>query len=171
MVGTALARLCPPYKLELSQPSLRGAKRRSNPSLCKSSYGLLRFARNDEVVLSLRQSNPTGKSAKPCPALPRKIFRLTCRANQRHYFARLTQSRGGSRSSRTCGGMRWTRNARETNAHDAYGEVVWSWRRGAGAKFLRNKFLGNDGGKRAVHRGEHEVSRKATAQGRPGCSR
>ena len=28
----------------------------------------------------------------------------------------------------------------------------------------------NDGGKRAVHRGEHEVSRKATAQGRPGCS-
>ena len=31
-------------------------------------------------------------------------------------------------------------------------------------------FLRGDGGKRAVHRGEHEVSRKATAQGRPGCS-
>src|SRR5437879_9174642 len=33
------------------------------------------------------------------------------------------------------------------------------------------KLLGGDGGKRAVHRGEHEVSRKAIAQGRPGCSR
>src|SRR6185369_10669364 len=32
------------------------------------------------------------------------------------------------------------------------------------------KLLGGDGGKRAVRRGEHEVSRKATAQERPGCS-
>ena len=32
-------------------------------------------------------------------------------------------------------------------------------------------FLRGDGGKRAVHRGEHEVSRKATAQGRPECFR
>ena len=32
------------------------------------------------------------------------------------------------------------------------------------------KLLGDDGGKRAVLRGEHEVSRKAIAQGRPGCS-
>jgi hypothetical protein len=36
---------------------------------------------------------------------------------------------------------------------------------------LRNKFLGGDGGKNAVHRGEHEASRKATAQGRPECFR
>jgi hypothetical protein len=34
----------------------------------------------------------------------------------------------------------------------------------------RRKFLTGDGGKRAVLRGEHEVSRKAIAQGRPGCS-
>src|SRR6185369_17478127 len=33
------------------------------------------------------------------------------------------------------------------------------------------KFLRNDGGKRAVLREEHEVSRKAIAQGRPECSR
>ena len=32
-------------------------------------------------------------------------------------------------------------------------------------------FLRGDGGKRAVHRGEREVSRKATAQGRPECFR
>src|SRR3954466_2116019 len=33
------------------------------------------------------------------------------------------------------------------------------------------KLLGDNGGKRAVLREEHEVSRKAIAQGRPGCSR
>src|SRR2546422_9611111 len=55
--------------------------------------------------------------------------------------------------------------------HDAYGEVAWSGRRGAGVKFSRSKLLGSDGGKRAVHRGELEVSRKAIAQGRPECSR
>ena len=33
------------------------------------------------------------------------------------------------------------------------------------------KLLGDDGGKKAVLRGELEVSRKAIAQGRPGCSR
>src|SRR5437660_4099128 len=31
--------------------------------------------------------------------------------------------------------------------------------------------LRNDGGKRAVHRGERAISRKAIAQGRPECSR
>jgi hypothetical protein len=77
-------------------------------------------------ICELRQINPTGKSATTCPVLRAKIFRLTRRANQCSFFACLTQLRGGSRSSRTCGGMRWTRNARETNARDAYGEVVWS---------------------------------------------
>jgi hypothetical protein len=39
----------------------------------------------------VRQNNPTGKSAKTCPALQRKIFRLTRRANQRYQLARLTR--------------------------------------------------------------------------------
>ena len=39
----------------------------------------------------LRQNNPTGKSAKTCPALQPKIFRLTRRANQRYQLARLTR--------------------------------------------------------------------------------
>jgi hypothetical protein len=46
-------------------------------------YGLLRLARNDDVAKWVRHSNPTGKSAKTCPALTRKIFRLSRRANQR----------------------------------------------------------------------------------------
>ena len=76
--------------------------------------------------------------------------------------------RGALRTSRTRGGMRWTRKARETHAPDAYGEVAWFGRRGAGAKLAIRS--AGDGGKRAVLREEREVSRKATAQGRPGCS-
>src|SRR5215211_2410361 len=67
--------------------------------------------------------------------------------------------------------MRWTRELRLTCAARAYGEVVWFGRRGAGAKLRGFYFLRGDGGKRAVLRGEHEVSRKAIAQGRPECSR
>src|SRR6266702_5170332 len=58
---------------------------------------------------------------------------------------------------------------RKTYAPDAYGEVVWFGRRGAGVK--RAIRSAGDGGKRAVLREEHEVSRKAIAQGRPECSR
>src|SRR5207249_1339732 len=72
--------------------------------------------------------------------------------------------------------MRWTlwRQVRviapDENA-EAYGEVVWSWRRDAGVKFLRSKLLRGDGGKKPAHRGEHEVSRKAIAQGMSECFR
>src|SRR6185503_19528317 len=75
--------------------------------------------------------------------------------------------RGALRTSRTRGGMRWTQVARETHAPDAYGEVAWFGRRGAGVKLAIRS--ASDGGKRAVLREEHEVSRKAIAQGRPEC--
>ena len=58
-----------------------------------------------------------------------------------------------------------------TNGTEAYGEVVWSWRPDAGVKFLRSKLLRDDGGKKAGHRGEREVSRKTIARGRPECFR
>ena len=51
----------------------------------------------------------------------------------------------------------------------AYGEVVWSWRRDAGAKLA--KVSASDGGNKPAHRGEHEVSRKAIAQGMSECFR
>ena len=79
------------------------------------------------------------------------------------------QDEGRSRSSRMRGGMRWTPMPRLTSVAEGYGEVVWFWRRGAGVKsFGKRKLHGGDGGKRAVLREEHEVSRKAIAQGRPG---
>ena len=117
----------------------------------------------------LRQTGTTGKSAKTCPALCTKIFCFRSRANHRHNSARLTADEGRWPSSRTCGEMRWTRELRLTCAACAYGEVVWFGRRGAGVKLAIRS--AGDGGKRAVLREEHEVSRKAIAQGRPECSR
>ena len=123
---------------------------------------------------SLRQINMTGKSllifrnrVKPGN---QKYSASVLTPNQSHNFARLTADEGRWPSSRTRGEMRWTRELRLTCAAGAYGEVVWFGRRGAGAK-LRGKNSAGDGGKRAVLRGEHEVSRKAIAQGRPECSR
>ena len=37
----------------------------------------------------------------------------------------------------------------ETNVADADGEVVWSWRPDADAKFVRSTLLAGDGGKKA----------------------
>jgi hypothetical protein len=55
---------------------------------------LLRGARKPNSMPRLRQDNPSGKSPNTCPVLPRKIFHLTRRANQRYYFARLTRQEG-----------------------------------------------------------------------------
>src|SRR5256885_16161380 len=71
--------------------------------------------------------------------------------------------------------MRWTlwRQVRffvpDENAR-AYGEVVWSWRRDAGAKSAGSVPLATVTTS-PLHRGEHEVSRKAIAQGMSDCLR
>jgi hypothetical protein len=63
---------------------------------------------------------PTGKSAKTCPALPAKIFRLTRRANQLYKLAPSHPRRGGSRvvtnarwdaMDATASGAQWDRRA------------------------------------------------------------
>src|SRR4051812_48731049 len=63
-------------------------------------------------------------------------------------------------------GVRRVRSPGETLA--AYGEVVWSWRRDRGVYPVRLCGLATVT-KNAAHRGEHEVSRKAIAWGKPGC--
>jgi hypothetical protein len=50
------------------------------------------------------------------------------------------------------------RGCRKTNGARADGEVVWFWRLDAGAK-SGGSFPRGDGGKKADHRGDHEVSR------------
>ena len=61
--------------------------------------------------------------------------------------------------------------SRLTSAALAYGEIVWVRRPGAGVKLAEAKAEAGDGGKKAGHQGELEVSRKAIAQGRPGVLR
>jgi hypothetical protein len=56
---------------------------------------------------------------------------------------------------------RWRRKTSGASADD---EVVWSWRRDAGVKF-RGIFREATVAKEPGHRGEHEISRKAIAQG------
>jgi hypothetical protein len=64
--------------------------------------------------------------------------------------------RGADReSSRTCGGMRWTRELRLTSVTDADGEDVWSWR-----PKLAPSLLKQFGGRRSAHRGERAISGK-----------
>src|SRR5256714_8621518 len=60
-----------------------------------------------------------------CPAPFAKTFPFLSKAN--HFISRAVSSyqRGGSRSSRTRDGMRWTWLAPLTNGADADGEVVW----------------------------------------------
>src|SRR5205807_7653787 len=84
----------------------------THPADCE----LICFARKRNLDAQLRQNNTTGKSVKTCPALHAKIFRLTCRANQSHNSARLTADEGRWPSSRTRGGMRWTRELQLTCA-------------------------------------------------------
>ena len=50
----------------------------------------------------------------------------------------------------------------------AYGEVVWSWRRDAGVKFVSKSSRATVANK-PVHRGERGISRKTIAQGEPEC--
>jgi len=76
----------------------------------------------------------------------------------------------GVRTSRTRGGMRWTQSVCKTSARERTAKSCGPDAAVLASSSLRSKLLESDGGKRAVHRGEHEVSRKATAQGRPGCS-
>jgi hypothetical protein len=61
---------------------------------------------------------------------------------------------------------------RLTSVADADGEVVWFWHPDAGVKFLGSKrFAGATVARKPVHRGEHDISRKTIAQGRPDALR
>jgi hypothetical protein len=95
-----------------------------------------------------------------------KNISLYPKAKSRHIFGHPVPPEGRWPSSRTRDGSRWTRRLRLTSATEAYGEGVWSRRRGAGVNAPGGICLsGRNGGKRAVLRGEYVISRKAIAQG------
>jgi hypothetical protein len=56
----------------------------------------------------------------------KKLFRFAADPNHLISLAVSSHQRGGSRSSRTRGGMQWTQAAPLTNGAEADGEVVWS---------------------------------------------
>jgi hypothetical protein len=102
----------------------------------------------------------------------RKIFCFSEIANQSTYENVSPDERGGSRSSRTCGGMRWTRWRRMTRAARCgrRRRVVLTPRRWCQVRWVQN-FRRMTVAKKAGHRGERAISRSTTAQGRPGCLR
>jgi hypothetical protein len=66
----------------------------------------------------------------PCPVLSQKILRLTCRANHLYKLARSVSIRGALAIVTNVGRNAVDALARETNALEADGEVVWDqWRR------------------------------------------
>ena len=141
--------------------------RRSTESAGRHRLVIVRWRKKPHATCRFHLS---GKSPKVCPALCVKIFCFRSHANQRHNSACLTHR--GTLAIVT--NVRWdAMDAKRAQAsgRGAYGEVVWFGRRGAGVKSGKGEsFSRGDGGKRAVLREEHEVSRKAIAQGRPGCS-
>src|SRR2546429_2969925 len=96
--------------------------------------------------------------------------------NQNYNCARLAPTRGAYHDRHDtwgagCDGRFGVRRflTPDENAK-AYGEVVWSWRRDAGAKSAGSIPLMTVTTS-PLHRGEHEVSRKAIAQGMSECFR
>jgi hypothetical protein len=65
--------------------------------------------------------------------------------------------------------MRWTRELRLTSVAQADGEVVSFWRPTLALSLLK-QFGRRRWQKSSAHRGEREISRKTTAQGKPDAS-
>jgi hypothetical protein len=155
-VGKGALATCPPWIADRASkgwapcalPTLRAgpcslhviasAAKQSIFPCTRGDSGLLRCARNDDVEAMLATNRHDGQITsdfqKSCQAQESKIFRFRSHANQSHNSARLTADEGRWPSSRTRGEMRWTRELRLTCVAQAYGEVVWFGRRGAGAK-------------------------------------
>ena len=105
------------------------------------------------------------------PASPAKITRFLITPNQWFLPGCPVSTRGAFRDRHGrgmgCGGReRRARRRRPTRTAKSCGPDA-----AVLASNSQEQASANDGGKRAVHRGEHEVSRKATAQGRPECFR
>jgi hypothetical protein len=100
-----------------------------------------------EKILLWVQSDST------CPVLVAKIFSFPSDPNHPHILRHPVPQRGGSRSSRTRGGMRWTQAAHLTRALPCgrRSRVVLTPRRWCQVlgKQASCKFLGGDGGKQA----------------------
>src|SRR5437667_4220746 len=114
---------------------------------------LFDFIEADQILLSVGQI--TSDFQNQCQAPESKIFHYTI-LEIRIITPPVSRPHEGRIMIVTTRGARDAVDALASGAFlapdenaKAYGEVVWSWRRDAGAKFLRSKLLGDDGGKKA----------------------
>src|SRR6266446_2342785 len=130
---------------------------------------------NDDRTTLIRRAGlwreQWGGEGHPARSLLRPIsefqkFRLPTNPNH-FYIDHCPVPQRGVRTSRTRGGMRWTRAARETNA--ACWRTAKSCRSDAPIVGVKSAIRSaGDGVKKRGHRGEREVSRKTIARGMPG---
>ena len=123
MVGTAQGRLCPPYRFELER------------AICD------KFDTTGKSILIFRISvKPLNKNI-PLHNSGNQNYNLACLAPTRGAYHDRHDTWGAG-----CDGRFGVRRffTPDENAK-AYGEVVWSWRRDAGVKFLRSTLLRDDG--------------------------
>src|SRR4029453_17247487 len=108
---------------------------------CGLRTDLLRTQAQSRCIAAANQHDGqiTSDFQKSCQVRNQKIFCFRSHPNQPHNSACHTADEGRSRTSRTRGEMRWTRELRLTCVARAYGEVVWFGRRGAGAKSKRSE--------------------------------
>jgi hypothetical protein len=101
-----------------------------------------------------------------CPVLTPKIF---LSENQKLWYlphVPLPQEGRIAIVTDVGSGMQWTRQRRKTGGAEADGKGVWSWCPDAGVK-LAGDDLQATVAKEPGHRGEHVISVKTIAQGRP----
>jgi len=106
-----------------------------------------------------------------CPVVPEKIFRFRRRANHLYKFApSRPDKRGGSRSSRTWVGMRWTRMALQDERHMKRTAKSCGPDAPTLASSSRKTLPWATVANKPGHRGEHDISVKTIAWGMPGDS-
>jgi hypothetical protein len=147
------ASLCPPY----SPAPLRSDLLLAQAQIpCTSATN-----QHDSKSLLIFRNRVKPSAQKYSAFASTQISRITPRVSPDERGARERHERAVG-----CGG-RWWRTRRRRRMRTAKSC-------GSGAAVLalssRKQAFAGDGGKRAVLREEHEVSRKAIAQGRPGCS-
>ena len=101
---------------------------------------------------------PTSRAARILSISGRKNISVFRNVESGLWSSRPASVRGADASSRTRGGMRWTRGWCETSIVGADGEIVWSWPPDAEVK-LRGYEPRDDGGKKARSPGRSRISR------------